>query len=106
MQLCAALTKLAMTLDKRPDLTRKLRNLADADSGEGKKTLVETTAETIQRAFIMCLSERSANNGIGKDGRPEGKKAGIYKFANLVLKLFFKVSLLYILTITICPTKF
>ena len=42
----------------------------------------------------MCLTERSVNrNGIGRDGKPEGKKVGIYSFANLVLKLLFQVSL-------------
>jgi hypothetical protein len=93
VQLCVALAKLAMTLDKRPDLTRRLRKLSNVDQGgESRKTLVEGTAESIQRAFTMCLIERSASrNGIGRDGLPEGKKVGIYKFANLVLKLLFKV---------------
>lgn len=84
-----------MTLDKRPDLTRRLRKLSNFDqSGEGRKTLVESTAELIQRAFTMCLTERSVNRtGVGKDGRPDGKKVGIYSFANLVLKLLFQVHL-------------
>jgi hypothetical protein len=91
IQLCDALAKLAMTLDKRPDLTRRLRKVANIDSGETRKSLVEGTAESIQRAFTMCLTERSSNrNGI-KDGKPEGKKIGIYSFANLVLKLLFQV---------------
>ncbi|RAL67008.1 hypothetical protein DID88_007788 [Monilinia fructigena] len=53
IQLSTALAKLAMTLDKRPDLTRRLRRVADVDAGENRKTLVEGTAETIQRAFTM-----------------------------------------------------
>lgn len=90
IQLSEALAKLAMTLDKRPDLTRGLRQMA-AESGD-KKSLVEGTAETIQRAFTMCFSDRGQNrNGIGKDGKPEGKKIGIYSFANLVLKLLVQV---------------
>ncbi|RDW79479.1 hypothetical protein BP6252_04117 [Coleophoma cylindrospora] len=90
IQLSAALAKLAMTLDKRPDLTRNRRAVVD-QGGEGRKTLVEGTAESIQRAFTMCLTERTSNrNGIGKDGKPEGKKIGIYSFANLVLKLLFQ----------------
>jgi hypothetical protein len=82
-----------MTLDKRPDLTRKLRKLSNVEqAGETRKSLVEGTAESIQRAFTMCLTDRSANrNGIGRDGKPDGKKVGIYKFANLVLKLLFQV---------------
>jgi hypothetical protein len=90
MQLCTALATLAMTLDKRPDLTIKLKKVEDAEQGE-RKTLVEGSAELIQRALTMCLSERSTNkNGIGPDGRPEGKKIGIYSFANMVLKLLFQ----------------
>lgn len=82
-----------MMLDKRPDLTLKLRKMADSNQGEERKTLVESTAECIQRAFTMCLTERSANrNGIGRDGLPEGKKIGIYCFANMVLKLLFQVT--------------
>ncbi|KAH8804642.1 COP9 signalosome-like protein complex subunit 12 [Xylogone sp. PMI_703] len=91
IQLSSALAKLAMTLDKRPDLTRGLRKVLSADPGESRKTLVEGTAECIQRAFTMCLTERSSNiNGIGRDGKPENKKVGIYSFANLVLKLLFQ----------------
>lgn len=88
INLSAALAKLGMTLDKRPDLTRRLR----MTDGESRKTLVEGTAESIQRAFTICLTERNA--GI-KDGKPEGKKIGIYRFANLVLKLLFQVRLPY-----------
>jgi hypothetical protein len=69
---------------------RRMRTVAD--EGESRKTLVETTAESIQRAFTVCLTERSSNrNGIGRDGRPEGKKIGIYSFANMVLRLLFQV---------------
>ena len=92
IQICQALATLAMTLDKRPDLTRKLRNVAWFDAGENSKTVVETTAELIQRAFTMCLTERSTNRNGTKDGKPEGKKIGIYLFANLVLKMLFQVS--------------
>lgn len=90
-QLCGALARLAMMLDKRPDLLRRVR--IQGDEGETRKTLVETTAESIQRAFTVCLTERTANrNGIGRDGMPEGKKIGIYAFANMVLRLLFQVS--------------
>jgi len=93
LQLCDALTRLATELDKRPDLISRLQKAANIDQGEGKKSLVEATAESIQRAFTMCLTERSTNrNGI-KDGKPEGKKIGIYSFANLVLRLLFQVRL-------------
>jgi hypothetical protein len=91
IQLCSTLARLATGLDKRPDLTSNLRKRANNDQGE-KKTLVESTAELIQRAFTICLTERTTNrNGIGRDGKPEGKKIGIYSFANMVLKLLFQV---------------
>ena len=92
IQLCTALATLAMTLDKRPDLTRRWRA---SDDGEARKTLVEGTAESIQRAFTICLTERTSNRDGVKDGKPEGKKIGIYSFANLVLKLLFRVSAVY-----------
>jgi hypothetical protein len=99
IQLSGNLAKLGMMLDSRPDLLRKLRKNTDADQGEGGKTLVEGTAESIQRAFTVCLTERSSSrNGIGRDGKPEGKKIGIYSLANMVLKLLFQVrSKLFIL---------
>lgn len=91
IQLCSTLARLAMLLDKRPDLTRRVQKVSDIDQGE-RKSLVEKTAETIQKAFTMCLTERTSNvSGVGQDGKPEGKKIGIYSFANLVLKLLFRV---------------
>ncbi|KUJ16699.1 COP9 signalosome-like protein complex subunit 12 [Mollisia scopiformis] len=90
IQLCTVLAKLATMLDKRPDLTSNLNTITDAEQGE-RKTLVEATAELIQRAFTICLTERTANrNGVSRDGKPEGKKVGIYSFANMVLKLLFQ----------------
>jgi hypothetical protein len=78
-------------LDGMPHLTQKMAQVKDVEAGE-KKTLVESTAETIQRAFTLCLNERTpSKNGIGRDGKPEGKKIGIYSLANMVLKLLFKV---------------
>jgi nuclear mRNA export protein PCID2/THP1 len=41
----------------------------------------------LQRAFTSCLNERSANNTAKT---VEGKKKGIYIFANLVCKLLFR----------------
>ncbi|RKF55665.1 PCI domain-containing protein [Erysiphe neolycopersici] len=85
---CSCLAKLTITLDKRPDLTAKLRKVAD--EGESK-SLAENSAETILRAFTICLTERSSTkNGIIKDGQPESKKVEIYQFANMVLKLLYQ----------------
>lgn len=91
IQLCRGLTKLAILLDKRPELTRKMIQVTDTENGE-RKTLVESTAETVTRAFTLCLSDRTpSRNGIDRNGKPEGKKIGIYSIANMVLKLLFKV---------------
>ena len=87
------LAKLAIGLDKRPDLvaslTRREPNASSDETGE-RVTLVENTANTIREAFKKCLSERSGQtSGLTQDGKPEGRKIGIYVTANLCLKLFF-----------------
>ena len=53
-------------------------------------TLVESSANVIREAFKKCLSERSGPpSGIDGNGKPEGRRIGIYLMANLCLKLFF-----------------
>lgn len=53
-------------------------------------TLVESSANVIREAFKKCLSERSGPpSGIDSNGKPEGRRVGIYVMANLCLKLFF-----------------
>ena len=96
LSLCAALAKLSVSLDRQPELTMYLvhrPSVVDADGDlERPKTLIEDTAELIQRAFTVCLAERSASGtGADRDGRPEGRKIGIYSFANMVLRLVFQV---------------
>ncbi|KAI0443136.1 thiolase [Xylaria telfairii] len=83
ISLCGSLSKLSMTLNKRPDLTKKLDTL---DTGEDDQTsIVGTTAEVIQKIFTTCLTDRSSQ----RYAHPEGKKIGVYIFANLTLKLLF-----------------
>ncbi|KAF3811635.1 hypothetical protein GCG54_00001964 [Colletotrichum gloeosporioides] len=81
MSLCESLSRLTMMLSKRPDLTRQIRNV-DADD---RKSIAETSAEIIQKIFTTCLTDRSST----RYSKPEGKKVGVYMFANLVLKLLF-----------------
>lgn len=83
MSLSETLARLTMTLNRRPDLTRKLR-AGDEDS---RKSVAEASAEIIQKIFTTCLTDRSSGR------KPEGKKVGVYMFANLVLKLLFAASL-------------
>ncbi|KAI0542917.1 hypothetical protein GGR58DRAFT_2209 [Xylaria digitata] len=83
ISLCGSLSKLSMTLNKRPDLTKKLNTV---DAGEDDQTsIVGTTAEVIQKIFTTCLTDRSSQ----RYAQPEGKKVGVYIFANLTLKLLF-----------------
>ena len=93
ISLSKTLARLAIGLDRRPDLvaslTRRQSKAGSEETGE-RVTLVENTANTIREAFKKCLSERSGQaSGLTQDGKPEGRKIGIYVTANLCLKLFF-----------------
>ncbi|KAI0172270.1 thiolase [Hypoxylon sp. FL1284] len=81
ISLCSSLSKLTMTLNKRPDLTRKLAALHAGD--EERKSVIEVTAEIMQKFFTTCLTDRSSP----RYGQPTGKKVGVYIFANKTLKL-------------------
>ena len=88
-----ALAKLAIGLDKRPDLIAHLTQRGESTAGDEsteKITLVESSANVIREAFKKCLSERSGGlSGVDSKGNPEGRRIGIYLTANLCLKLFF-----------------
>ena len=92
VSLSRTLTRLAIGLDKRPDLVAHLSQRDASAGGEEtteRITLVEGSANVIREGFKKCLSERSGPpNGI-ENGRPEGRRVGIYMTANLCLKLFF-----------------
>lgn len=83
MSLSETLSRLTMSLNRRPDLTRKLRTGDD----DNRKSVAESSAEIIQKIFTTCLTDRTS----GRYNKPEGKKVGVYMFANLVLKLLFAV---------------
>lgn len=74
---------------------RRLRG--GAPGGDEDKSVAESSAEIIQKIFTTCLTDRSS----GRFGKPEGKKVGVYMFANLVLKLLFAVSV----TIALASTR-
>lgn len=82
MSFSITLARFTLQLNRRPDLTRRVRSV---DEDSGGKSVAESSAEIIQKIFTTCLTDRSA----GKV--PEGKKVGVYMFANLVLKLLFAV---------------
>lgn len=84
------LAKLAMGLDRRPELIAHILRMeggADQESVE-KVTLVEKSANVVREAFIKCLTDRSGTPG--PHAKPEGKRKGIYLMANLCLKLLFQ----------------
>jgi nuclear mRNA export protein PCID2/THP1 len=87
------LARLAIGLDKRPELVAHLtQRRASADNEAAERiTLVESSANVIREAFKKCLSERSGNTATGLDasGKPGGRRIGIYPCANICLKLFF-----------------
>ncbi|ROT39447.1 hypothetical protein SODALDRAFT_275484 [Sodiomyces alkalinus F11] len=81
MSLCETMSRLTMQVSRRPELTRRLRNV-EADD---RKSIAEMSAEIIQKIFTTCLTDRTS----GRYSKPEGKKIGVYMFANLVLRLLF-----------------
>jgi hypothetical protein len=92
--LSKVLAKLAMGLDRRPELIAHLlrqEGRSQRDETAEKVTLVEQSANVVREAFIKCLADRSGIPG-GAQGKPEGKRIGIYLMANLCLKLLFQVS--------------
>ncbi|KAL8655930.1 MAG: hypothetical protein Q9210_000568 [Variospora velana] len=93
ISLSRTLSRLAIGLDKRPDLVANLTSReATAGGGEASErvTLAEGSANLIREAFKKCASERSGNiSGLDGEGKPEGRRIGIYLMANLCLKLFF-----------------
>ena len=96
LYLSKVLAKLAMGLDRRPELIAHLLRLEgrnDQDESVEKVTLVEKSANVVREAFIKCLTDRSGTPGV--HGKPEGRRVGIYLMANLCLKLLFQVPIPY-----------
>lgn len=80
--------RLAIGLDKQPELIAHLKSgQPGGEDGGPRETLPERAANILRQAFVTCLNDRSS--GI-KDGKPEGKKRGIYIIANLCLKILFQ----------------
>lgn len=83
------LARLAIGLDKQPHLIAHLKPQS-TDEGGSRETLPERAANIIRQAFTTCLNDRSGAASGVKDGKPDGKKVGIYKIANLCLKVLFQ----------------
>ena len=106
------LSRLALALDKRPDLLSSYITQASTDNHSttsstksllsSRETLPEKAANTIRQAFVTCLNDRSGTSPTGYITNPqtslqipEAKKVGIYKLANLCLKILFHCGKFY-----------
>jgi len=87
---CRALARIAIGLDKEPELVAHLPQQS-TDEGGVKETLPEKAANTVRQVLVTCLSERTSTASGVQDGKPEGKKSAIYKLANLCFKILFQV---------------
>lgn len=87
------LARLAIGLDKQPHLIAHLTKQSTnegGDEGGSRETLPERAANIMRQAFTICLTDRSGDSSGLRDGKPDGKKAGIYRIANLCLKVLFQ----------------
>lgn len=83
--------RLAIGLDRQPELLAGSRMEGAGEEGGYRETLPEKAANTIRVAFTTALNDRSGSpGGLDNDGKPEGKKRGIYVLANLCLKILFQ----------------
>ena len=86
--------RLAIGLDKQPQLMAHLRSAQHGGAGPGeddggtRETLPERAANILRTAFVTCLNDRVS--GVDDAGRPQGKKRGIYRIANLCLRILFQ----------------
>lgn len=79
--------RLAVALDRQPELAQ---NLLAASEGKEGESLAEKAANVVRQGFLTCLSDRNTVPGGIKDGSPDGKKIGVYKMANVCLKILFQ----------------
>ncbi|KAK0268389.1 hypothetical protein LTR91_001147 [Friedmanniomyces endolithicus] len=86
--------RLAIGLDKQPELIAHLKRSGGGGAGGGgdeggaRETLPERAANILRQAFVTCLNDRVSS--LSAAGKPEGKKRGIYIIANLCLKILFQ----------------
>lgn len=88
------LCRLAIGLEKQPELIAEFTQTLGVDEGGGEQiTLPERAANTLRSAFSTCLTDKSFVKtplGTDEEGKPAGKKVGIYKIANICLKILFQ----------------
>jgi tetratricopeptide (TPR) repeat protein len=85
------LTRLAIGLERQPELMANANLTLEQITDDGEQlTLPERAANIIRNALVTCLNDRSGGPTGILDGKPAGKKTGIYKIANLCLKILFE----------------
>jgi hypothetical protein len=82
------LARLALGLEKQPELIAHLVEQTTDEGGE-RMSLPERAANTIRQAFVACLNE-NVHYPVNQATRPVGRHVGIYKLANICLKIFFQ----------------
>jgi tetratricopeptide (TPR) repeat protein len=82
-------SRVAIGLDKRPELIQHLVAVSITEDGK-RESLPEKAANIVRQAFITCLNDRNTVPGGIKNNKPDGKKTGIYKMANICLKILFQ----------------
>lgn len=89
MNYAKVFARIAVGLDKQPELIQHL--IANSVDDEGRReSLPEKAANIVRQAFITCLNDRNTAPGGVRNGKPDGKKIGIYKMANICLKILFQ----------------
>lgn len=82
-----ALARFAINLDKNPHL---IANVNRTSSEEGGDSIPERCANIIRGAFTECFKDRSGPPSGVTNGRPDGKRVGIYLLVNLCLRILFQ----------------
>ena len=79
---------LAVTVENTPQLLAELQGSGSQDTFQ-RPNLLENAANVVREGFIKCLTDRGGTTN--QQGKPEGKRAGIYLMVNQCLKLLDKV---------------
>lgn len=82
--------RLAIALDRQPELAQVALAHSNNDKSDKAESLAEKAANVVRQGFLTCLSDRNTVPGGIKEGRPDGKKIGVYKMANVCLKILFQ----------------
>ena len=81
--------KLAIFIDVHPEMFAHLKPSRGGGDDDGpSSTLPERAAELLRGGLTTCLNDRFSS--LDAEGKPEGKKRGIYLIANICLKIFFQ----------------